>query len=96
MAHSLSAKKRIRQNARRRALNRARRSALKTKLHKCEETFLRDDPQAAETAVRAASRALDREGSRGTLHPNAVARRKSRLARRLKAAKSRGAASSAT
>jgi small subunit ribosomal protein S20 len=85
VAHSLSSKKRIRQNIKRRGMNRSRRSALRTKLRKCSEVFLHGTVEEAEAAVRDASRTLDREASRRVLHPNAAARRKSRLVRRLRA-----------
>lgn len=89
MAHSLSARKRVRQNARRRALNKARRSALRTKVRKCADALQGGDPAAAESALREATRALDRAANRGTVHRNAAARRKSRLARRLNALKAK-------
>ena len=88
MAHSLSAKKRVRQNVRRRALNRARRSTLKGKLRKCSALLLRGKPEEAESACRETIRTLDRAANQRTLHRNAAARRKSRLARRLNALKS--------
>ena len=87
VAHSLSSKKRVRQNARREALNRARRSSLRSGLRKCTESFARGTPQEAEQQVLAACKRLDREANRGTLHRNAAARRKSRLAKRLNALK---------
>lgn len=87
MAHSLSAKKRIRQNVRRRGLNRARRSTLRTKLRKCGDLLARGGADTAEGAIRETCQTLDREANRGTLHRNAAARRKSRLARRLNALK---------
>ncbi len=83
MAHSLSAKKRIRQNIRARRLNRARRSTLRTKLRTCTEVLARGSAETAEGVVRSTCQMLDREANRGTLHRNAAARRKSRLARRL-------------
>ncbi len=85
MAHSLSAKKRVRQNLRQRARNRARKSMLKTMLHKREESILRGTLEQAESAVHDAVRVLDRAGCRRTIHPNAAARRKSRLTRKLNA-----------
>ncbi len=87
MAHSLSARKRVRQNVKRRAINRARRSTLKTKLRKSLEILAGTDAAAAETAVREASRMLDKFANQRTVHRNAAARRKSRLARRLNALK---------
>ncbi len=92
MAHSLSSKKRIRQNARRRAQNRTHTTALKTKLRKCEDTLAHGQAQEAEAAIQVATKALDREADRGTMHRNAAARRKSRLARRLRNAKKAGTA----
>jgi len=93
MAHSLSAKKRVRQNEKRRARNRARRAQLKTKLRKCTEVLARGTGDAAATACREAGRALDRAAGARTIHRNAAARRKSRLARRLNALKAPAAAS---
>lgn len=83
MAHSLSAKKRIRQNERRRIRNRARRTALRTKLRRCSDDLIHGNVPDAEKTLREASRALDCEADRGLIHRNAAARRKSRLARRL-------------
>lgn len=85
MAHSLSSQKRVRQNLRRRALNRSRRSALRTKLRKCNDLLSKGAVEQTETAVREAVRTLDREANRRTLHRNAAARCKSRLMRRLNA-----------
>jgi len=87
VAHSLSAKKRTRQNTKRRALNRARRTGLKTKLRKCQDTFQRGSLPETEQACRTAFQTLDREANRRTIHRNAAARRKSRMARRLNALK---------
>jgi small subunit ribosomal protein S20 len=83
VAHSLSAKKRIRQNAKRRARNRSRRSALKTRLRAFTDAVTGGDSAVAETRFRDVCKALDREADRGLIHRNAAARRKSRLARRL-------------
>lgn len=85
MAHSLSAKKRNRQNIKRRMVNRARRSTVRTKVRKCFDLFLHGTVEQAESAVKDTARTLDREATRGTLHRNAAARRKSRLARNLRA-----------
>lgn len=91
MAHSLSAKKRIRQNEKRRQINRTRKTTLKGKVRKVTDAFVHNQPAEAEKGMYEAVRALDREASRSTLHPNAAARRKSRMAKRLAAMK-RGAA----
>lgn len=85
MAHSLSAKKRIRQNEKRRAMNKARRSAIKTRVRSFLESLSGGDVAVAEEKFREATRKLDREANRGVIHRNTAARRKSRLAARLKA-----------
>jgi len=89
VAHSLSAEKRIRQNLKRRARNRARKTALKTKLRKLRDALTKGDASAAETPFRVAVQALDRAAAKRTIHPNAAARRKSRLAKRLNALKAK-------
>ncbi len=91
MAHSLSSKKRIRQNIKQRGLNRARHTALRSKLRRVSDLFVRGTPEEAETAYRAAVKALDSEADRGLIHRNAAARKKSRLAKRLNALKTRAA-----
>ena len=87
MAHSLSAKKRVRQNEKQRARNRARRTTLKTRLRGFIDAVAGGDLATAENKYREACRLLDREADRGLIHRNAAARRKSRLARRLNALK---------
>ncbi len=87
MAHSLSAKKRIRQNEKHRARNRARRTTLKTRVRRCRDELQRGSVESAESTFRRACGALDRAASQHTIHRNAAARRKSRLARRLNAIK---------
>jgi len=94
VAHSLSAKKRVRQNERRRLHNRSRRSALRTRIRACRDAILRMDLKQAESAFVEACRLLDRESDRGLIHPNAAARKKSRLARRLNTLRARANASS--
>ncbi|MBI5864904.1 MAG: 30S ribosomal protein S20 [Planctomycetes bacterium] len=91
MAHSLSAKKRMRQNVKRRGLNRATRSTLKTDLRDCMTALGGSDAKAAAETVRKTVRKLDREANKGVVHKNTAARRKSRLARRLNAQKAKSA-----
>lgn len=87
MPNSLSSKKRERQNVTRRARNRSRRSALRTRLRQCADTLTEKNVESAEQAFRDASQLLDREADRGLIHKNAAARQKSRLAKRLNALK---------
>lgn len=91
MAHSLSAKKRIRQNEKRRIRNRARQSVLKGKLRRVTDALLHKEVDNAHEAFLDASRQLDREADRGLIHRNAAARKKSRLARRINALKAAAA-----
>ena len=73
-----------------------RRSALRSELRKCSEVVLRGTMEQAADQVREACRRLDREADRGTLHRNAAARRKSRLAKRLNALKQKAATGAAS
>ena len=82
MANTKSAKKRIRQSERRRIRNRGVRSKVRTAVK------LARSAQGAEmrTTIEEAIRALDKAVSKGVLHRNTAARKKSALARRLAAA----------
>ena len=86
MANTRSAIKRVRQNARRARINGPRRTAARTHVAKA----LRIGTGTAEgdpaVALAEALAALDRAAKSGAIHPNAAARRKSRLARKLNAA----------
>jgi small subunit ribosomal protein S20 len=95
VAHSLSAQKRIRQNLKHRTRNRARRAALRTQVRKCQEDLASGSSETAPGTFRTAVKALDQAASRGTIHPNTAARKKSRLARRLNALKTGAAPSPA-
>jgi small subunit ribosomal protein S20 len=83
MAHSLSAKKRVRQNAKRRVINRARKSAVKTGIKGFEAAISSSDKKAAAEQYRLIVKKLDSIASAKTIHKNKAARLKSRLARKL-------------
>jgi small subunit ribosomal protein S20 len=85
MANSPQAKKRARQNERRFAVNKARRSRIRTYLRKVEEAIESGDRDAATAALRAAQPELMRGVTKGVLHKNTVARKISRLSARVKA-----------
>ena len=85
MANSPQAKKRARQNERRFAVNKARRSRIRTFLRKVEEAIASGDKDAANTALLQAQPELMRGVSKGILHKNTVARKMSRLSSRVKA-----------
>ena len=92
MAHSLSAKKRVRQNARRKTLNRSRRSQVKTQVKRFETALSTGDVKQAEEQFRATVKRLDKAGATSTMHKKTAARKKSRLAKKLNALKARPAA----
>lgn len=86
MANSLSAKKRIRQNAKRRARNRWRRKQVKTTVDAFEEALQGGDLEKAKEQLKQVYKRLDQVAAKGTIHKNAAARKKGRLAKRLSAA----------
>jgi small subunit ribosomal protein S20 len=85
MANTAQSKKRARQAADRYAINKARRSRIRTFLRKVEEALASGDEAAAATALRTAQPELARGVSKGVLHKNTVARKMSRLSSRVKA-----------
>jgi len=82
LANTKSAQKAWRQGQSRALRNQAARSAVRTYVKKATEAVATTAEEAA-SIVRAAVRALDRAAQRGIVHPNAAARRKSRLMSRL-------------
>ena len=85
MANSPQSEKRARQTERRTAVNKARRSRIRTFLRKVEEAIAGGDAAAAAEALRAAQPELMRGVTKGVVHKNTAARKVSRLAARVKA-----------
>jgi small subunit ribosomal protein S20 len=85
MPNSNSAKKRLRQDVRRTAVNRSRRSRVRTFIRKVEEAISKGDQQAAMSALRAAEPEIVRGANRGILKHNTASRKISRLTRRINA-----------
>ncbi len=85
MANSPQAKKRARQNERRFAINKARRSRIRTFLRKVEEAIASGNKDAAAEALRRAQPELMRGVTKGVVHKNTAARKMSRLSARVKA-----------
>ena len=83
MANHKSAVKRIRQNEKRRALNRASRSAMRTEIKRLRTALTLGDIEKAQQALPGIVSVLDRAIQKGVLHRNAAARYKSRLTRRV-------------
>ena len=85
MANSPQAKKRARQIERRTAVNKARKSRIRTFLRAVEEAIASGDKAAATAALRAAQPELMRGVTKGIFHKNTASRKVSRLASRVKA-----------
>lgn len=87
MAHSLSAKKRVRQNAKRRTINRARKSQVKSQIKRFEAALAEGNAQTAAVELKATIKKLDKVAATSTMHKKTAARKKSRLTRKLNALK---------
>lgn len=85
MANHVSAEKRIRQTARRTAVNGARASRIRTFVKKVETAIAAGDKAAARAAFAAVQPELQRGAQKGVVHKNTVARKLSRLSARIKA-----------
>jgi len=87
VAHHASAQKHMRQSLKRRARNKQNRSRLKTQVKKLRSALAQSDTQAAQALLPPTTASIDRAVKQGVIHRNAAARYKSRLARRLNAAR---------
>ena len=81
MAHSKSAKKRVRQNEEQRLRNRQHRSRLRTAIKKLRAAVAAGDQDASQEQLPRTIALLDRMAGRRVIHRNAAARTKSRLSR---------------
>ena len=84
MANTASARKRIRQTAKRTARNQARKSRMRTFVRKVEEAIASGDQTQANAALRDAQPELQRAAGKGVIHKNTIARKLSRLSARIK------------
>jgi small subunit ribosomal protein S20 len=92
VAHSLSSKKRARQNVKQRTRNRADKSIVKTQVKRFENAVKQShNAEAAEKELRLAQQKIDRLAAKNQLHKNAAARKKSQLMRKLNALKAKSA-----
>lgn len=83
-----SAIKRVDVAERNREKNRSWRSSIRTARNKVEDSIKKDDAKTAEAAMNDAMSVIDRAVSKGVLHKNTAARRKSRLVKLARKAKS--------
>ena len=85
MANTPSAKKAARKIARRTAVNKVRRTRMRSSIRKVEEAIASGDRPGAEAALKAAQPEIIRAAKKGIIHKNAASRRVSRLAGRINA-----------
>ncbi|MFM8701553.1 MAG: 30S ribosomal protein S20 [Hyphomicrobiales bacterium] len=85
MANTASAKKATRRNERRTAVNRSRRSRMRTFVRKIEEALAAGDKAAAAAAFKTAEPELMKAAQKGIIHRNTAARKVSRLAKAVRA-----------
>ncbi len=85
MANHASSKKRIRQTARRTAVNRTRLVAIRTFVKRVEEAIGSGDKSAAEAAFKMAQPQMMRGVRKGIMPQNTASRKISRLSKRIKA-----------
>ncbi len=82
MANIKSQKKRIRTNEKARLRNKDAKSSVKTAVRKFREAADAGDSAAATALAREATRALDKAASKGVIHKNQAANRKSSISKR--------------
>lgn len=83
MPNTKQALKRIRVSEKRNARNRFVKSSVKTAVRRFSETLAQGDMENAGNTLQTAVKSLDKAVSKGVVHKNAAARKKSRLAKRL-------------
>ena len=85
MANTVSAKKATRKIARKTAVNKNRRTRMRSQIRTVEEAIAAGDRNTAQEALKAAQPEIMRAAQKGILHANAASRKVSRLAQRIKA-----------
>lgn len=85
MANTKSAKKAVRKQAFRTAVNKARRTRMRTEIRRVEEAIASGDQAKALEALRAATPIIARSAQKGIIHKNTSSRKISRLTHRVKA-----------
>lgn len=85
MANTSSAKKAVRKMARQTAVNKSRRTLVRTTLRRVEDAITAGDKDAAQAALKIAEPAMMRAVGKGVFHQNTGSRKISRLTKRVKA-----------
>ena len=89
MAQSLQAKKRVKQNAKSKMINNARKSRVKTQIKHFEAALRSGDVETAGEQYRLVVKKLDKTAAASTMHKKTAARKKSRLSKRLNSLKAK-------
>lgn len=79
MANHKSAEKRVRQNAKRNAINRSNRTGLRTQIKKLRSALASHDKAGSTELLNPTVSAIDKAVNKGIIHKNTAARYKSRL-----------------
>jgi len=90
VAHSISAKKRVRQNLKARAHNRFRKEQIKDQVKAFTAALTAGDFKKAAEELNKTTQRLDKVSTKGTIHRRAASRKRSRLTKRLNAALAAG------
>nr|WP_321455082.1 30S ribosomal protein S20 [uncultured Cohaesibacter sp.] len=85
MANTVSAKKATRKISRKTAINKARRTRVRSCLRAVEEAIVSEDQAVASEALRKAQSEMMRAVAKGVFHKNTASRKISRLTKRVKA-----------
>ncbi len=83
MANSPGSKKRVRKTIRRTAINKSRRSRMRTFIRRVEDAIAGGDQEKAAAALKDAQPEIMRSVTKGILHKNTASRKISRLAHRV-------------
>lgn len=90
MAHSRSAKKRVRQNIRHRSRNRWRLRTMRDAINTFHERLQHGSIDEAREALATCQKVIDKSAQKGVIHRNQAARRNSRLVKQFKARQAQG------
>jgi small subunit ribosomal protein S20 len=90
MPNIKSAIKRTKTSEQRRQRNASQKSALRTAVKQADQAIAGTDVNAAKAALVLAQKKLDKAVTKGLIHKNAAARKKSRLAKKLNALSAQG------
>ncbi len=90
MPNTLSSKKRVRQNIKSRSRNRWRLRAMRDAIKIFDDRLIHGSYEETEAAFREARSIIDKTAQKGAIHANHAARRKSRMAAKLKAMHNKG------